>query len=563
MLKQLLLKSFVIKRISKKRCLKRNRPDWTPIIEKDKTAWGDALKKEKKKKVLIATSVGAYLPGTIIESLLSVALTLRDTEVHVLLCDFPLPACFFCNIQVTISTNELLHCEISKKLCTFCRQNGNQVFEQLGLPIHWYSQYINRIEEIEHTAEKLFSTIPLDQFGDFSYNGLPIGQHAMAGAFRFFAIGDIQFEKHGPDVLLKFFKSSFIIASMMENLLKKNSFDCVVVHHGIYVPMGIIGEVCRKNNVRIVNWNPAYRKHCFIFSHNNSYHFTLMNESDEYWKTLPWTPGMENKIMEYLKSRRCGTFDWIWFHENPTEDITSIEKKIGIDFSKPVIGMLTNVIWDAQLHFNESIFSNMVNWVIETIRYFANRPDLQLLIRVHPAEIRGTLKSRQLLIPEIKKHFNKLPPNIFIIPPESNSSTYAAMEKCNSVIIYGTKTGIELASLGIPIIVGGEAWVRNKGITLDASSPEEYFNYLDRLPFKDPMDQDTIHTARKYAYHFFLRRMIPIHSLTVRKGWPPYLLSVTSLDELAPGSDPGLDVICNGILDNKPFIYPAELELED
>ena len=110
--------------------------------------------------------------------------------------------------------------------------------------------------------------------------------------------------------------------------------------------------------------------------------------------------------------------------------------------------MLTNVFWDAQLHYRANAFDDMLDWVLETIGYFAQRPDLQLLIRIHPAEVRGTIPSRQPLLAEIQAAFPELPANVFVIPPESNSSTYAAMYACDSVLIYGTKTGVELSATG-------------------------------------------------------------------------------------------------------------------
>ena len=36
----------------------------------------------------------------------------------------------------------------------------------------------------------------------------------------------------------------------------------------------------------------------------------------------------------------------------------------------------------------------MLEWLVQTCEYFATRPDLQLLIRVHPAEISGFPPSR-------------------------------------------------------------------------------------------------------------------------------------------------------------------------
>ena len=100
--------------------------------------------------------------------------------------------------------------------------------------------------------------------------------------------------------------------------------------------------------------------------------------------------------------------------------------------------------------------------------------DLQLIIRVHPAELRGHIQSRQPIAEEIRREIGPLPPNIHVIPPDSPVSTYAVMTQCDSVLIYGTKTGVELTSLGVPVIVAGEAWIRNKGITIDARSREHY-----------------------------------------------------------------------------------------
>jgi len=344
----------------------------------------------------------------------------------------------------------------------------------------------------------------------------------------------------------------------IRRLLNRFNFDCAVFHHGIYVPQGLIGEVARHVGLPVVNWNPAYRKRCFIFSHNDTYHHTLMSEPIDNWEGLVWSTEMESQLMEYLKSRWQGSQDWIWFHEKPQIDISGIIDEIGVDFSKPCIGMLTNVIWDAQLHYPENVFHNMVEWLIETIKYFSDRQDLQLLIRVHPAEIRGTVPSRQKVVEEIEKAFSVLPANVFIVSPESKVSTYVVMMQCNAVIIYGTKTGVELTSMGIPVIVGGEAWIRGKGFTKDAHSVDEYFRILDNLPLNERLSESLTNRARKYAYHFFFRRMIPLSFMEPTGKWPPYRLQIQSLDNLLPNCNPGLDVICDGILNGTVFIYPFE-----
>jgi hypothetical protein len=533
-------------------------PKWKKILRKDASQWESAQAGAKdSSKILIATSAGGYAPGTVVESMLTVALTLRGARVHILLCDKLLPACMRAEIQQFPSPQEFALHGPSRVLCRTCFAPADKMYRSLGVPVHRYSNSITSAER--QAAQSLSSTLPYAEIDSCQLDGLAVGEHAKAGALRFYARGNLDDQPYAETILRRYFQASLLTAYAARRLLNTQGFTAACFHHGIYVPQGIIGEVARQHGVRVVNWNPAYRKQCFIFSHGDTYHHTLLAEPTSNWENLVWTPEIESDTLEYLKSRWQGTQDWIWFHENPREEISAIAAELGIDFSRPCIGMLTNVMWDAQLHYRANAFSNMLDWTLRTIRYFSERLDMQLIIRVHPAEIRGNIPSRQPLLAEIQKVFPKLPANVFVIPPESNISTYAVMLQCNTVIIYGTKTGVELTSLGIPVIVAGEAWIRGKGLTMDASSPEEYFRLLDRLPLSQRLNAQVTQRARKYAYHFFFRRMIPLPFMIPRPGdWPPYRLVLTSLENLQPGKSPSLDVICDGILTGNEFIYPAE-----
>lgn len=528
--------------------------NWTRLLERDADLWQAArLRAENGPPVLMATNLGGFLAGSYIESLLSIALTLRGARVKVLLCDRVLPACHNASIGIGPSPEQLGRYEIKQVLCDSCCQAGSNLFGPLGIDTIHYSKLLGASARDE--CRRLAETVPPAEIGKYEWNGMAVGEHALAGALRFFARGEIGAEPGGHDVLRRYFEASLLTARTVSELIGRERFEVACFNHGIYVPQGLTAEACRHHGLRLVTWNVAYRKQCFIFSHDDTYHHTMLEEPASAWDELPWTAEREQTTMEYLSSRLTGSKDWIWFHEQPTEDVEKIARECGVDFSRPVIGLLTNVFWDAQLHYRTNAFTNMLDWVVRTIEYFRERPDLQLLIRIHPAEVRGNIPSRQPILAEIHKAFPELPANVFIIPPESNSSTYAAMYRCDSVIIYGTKTGVELTSVGIPVIVAGEAWIRGKGLTRDADSPAEYFGILDELPSGRRLDEATRARARKYAYHFFFRRMIPLPF--VHPG-SPFNLTVSSLEELMPGRCPGLDVICAGILAGKPFIYPAE-----
>jgi len=560
MIRGLVRKNLALMRLVRGYKLYQHQPDWLGILRTDKKMWDNARFSAGGPKILIPTSVGAYLPGTSLESLLAIALTLRGAKVEFLLCDRALLACFECMDGITLSEQQLVKKGARAFICASCFGSADKAYRRLGLPLNYYSHNITQ-EERERAAD-IARQIAVSEIPGYSYEGIAIGEHSLAGALRFYAKGELGQTVNEEIVLRKFFESGLLTCFALRRLLAaKGKFDAAIFHHGIYTPMGIIGEVCRAKDVRVINWNPAYRKQCFVFNHDQTYHHGLMTEPVSAWESMPWDTNRRSRMLEYLKSRWLGSNDWIWFHEKPQFDLAPVEREFGIDFSRPVIGMLTNVIWDAQLHYPKNIFTNMIEWLKETIQYFSARKDLQLLIRVHPAEIRGTIPSRQKAVDQINKMFPRLASNIKVIPPENQVSTYPLMEHCDSVIIYGTKTGIELAGTGIPVIVAGEAWIKNKGITIDPASKEEYFSILADLPIGKRMAPETVERAIRYAYHFFFRRAIPVKNL---KSSPsglrgvPYEINLKSLSELLPGVDAGLDLICDGILNNAPFVFQPE-----
>jgi hypothetical protein len=529
--------------------------DIESLIARNRARWEEAREEaENGPAILIATTVTGFSHVALLEAVLAVALTLRGARVHMLACDRALPACLKAESHSVPDPAAIADYAIKDLICGPCVALGRQLFDPLGLPVSRLGSLITAEES--RAAEEISRAIPAEGLPAYRHDGIAVGEHAYAGALRYFGRGDIAGQAAGEVVVRRYLEASLRTVFAVRRLLAENDFHSACFHHGIYVPQGLIGEVCRAAGLPLSNWNPSYRQNTFIFSHGDTYHHTLLEEPVESWKGMDWSEERERNIMDYLATRRVGTRDWIWFHEKPDEDFKAFAARQGLDLAKPIVGLLTNVIWDAQLHYRANAFANIVEWVIRTIAYFRDRPDLQLLIRIHPAEIRGTAPSHQPMMGEIEKAFAELPENVFVIPPESPVSTYAAMEHCDSVLIYGTKMGVELTSIGIPVICAGEAWIRNKGLSLDASTAEEYFRHLDALPMNARLNADTTREARKYAYHFFFRRMVPLPFLV--PGKKIYDLDLESIGDLVPGRLPGLDVICEGILEGTPYIYPAE-----
>ncbi len=322
--------------------------------------------------------------------------------------------------------------------------------------------------------------------------------------------------------------------------------DVMVCFHGIYVPHGVLGAVARSRGIRVVNWNTSYRKRRVLMSNDDTYHKAMCDEPEEKWN-LPLSKEQHNTIIEYLDSREEGSQDWQQFNDNPNKEVLSDKNLRAFmqRYSKRFL-LLPNVIWDAQLQYKPSIFPTMADWVIKTIRIFEGILDAGLIIRIHPAEVRRYSPTREPLREVIDRAFpDGVPSNVYIIEPHEDHSTYRLAEMSQAAIIYGTKTGLELAAKGLPVIVCGEAWIKGKNISFDPKSIEAYQKLLSAptLKMTDKMKERAI----QFAYHFFERVALELPFLLSSAGDLVLEIDEKRINTVSKGTDDVLEKICSEI----------------
>jgi hypothetical protein len=197
----------------------------------------------------------------------------------------------------------------------------------------------------------------------------------------------------------------------------------------------------------------------------------------------------------------------------------------------------------------------MMDWIIKTIKFYKNNNSVQLVIRVHPAELTGSIPSNQSVLETLRKKNISLSKNIFLVGPEDKISTYILCKKSDLILIYGTKMGFEVATFGKPIITAGEAWVKNKNISYDPKSKKEYFDMLKRS--KDlKINKTRKERALRYAFHYFFRRSIAFSSFEYFAEKKLHIkFTNNSIKNLINNSDLGLNIVCDGILNDNEFVF--------
>jgi hypothetical protein len=459
---------------------------WRKILQKLELISGH--NSVEKKKILIATNIGHNLSALAFDLVVGLALRSRGHSITFTLCNAAVSACMNCELNKFKNVDEFVNLG-SSKFCTKCFLQGKSILELGGFQTRVIN---NRDNSVSRSWD---------------------AEVASSGAKRFLAVGKIQDTVEYEKVFEKFLKSSQRMNFEFDEILQEKKYDLVLAHHGIYVPQGNLVHVTKAMNVPILTWVQGYRRNTFIFGRGDTYHKSLLTEEI----VLPKLTRSELEMTKtYLSSRDGGGEDWIRFGLYTK---ASSKLKFQRSHRKKVL-LLTNVSWDAQLHYKSRIFPHMHEWVIQTINWFIDHPEMDLIIRIHPAEVTGKIISRDPIATVINDTFKTLPDNVQVIGPREKISTYALMDVADLGLIYATKAGIELAAKGIPVIVSGETWVRGHGFTNDPETIEEYFEMLRLFAAGRGSLKKDQQKALSFAYHFFFERSVKVNSVKSLRRYP-------------------------------------------
>ena len=255
------------------------------------------FKLNKNKSILFATGFSGYNHGAIIDKLISSSLLFRGFNVEFFLCDKFLSTCMLTKIK-QIEPRELSEV-YEQPRCENCFKMGLEYLKNLPIKKNYFSEFVSQ-EDI-NKINNIVESANLDDIENFKYNEINTGEEALAGALKYLDKEKIDDEKFKIPILKKFLSSALKTQFSFENIIKKNNYEVVVYSHGIYVPHGIINQILKRNKIRSVVYIPSYRKNTFIFSHNDTYHKTMITEPKEKWSSMTLDKKKKHLIENYLE----------------------------------------------------------------------------------------------------------------------------------------------------------------------------------------------------------------------------------------------------------------------
>lgn len=286
-------------------------------------------------------------------------------------------------------------------------------------------------------------------------------------------------------------------------LLQAEKPGVVLVPNGTVTELGTVYRVARHLGLHTTTYEFNDQREQIWLAHNDE---VMHQNTDLLWQAKGGHPltDDERKQIEELESARMGAKAFgksvrKW-QDVATVGGEKLRADLGLD-ERPVILLATNVLGDS-LTLGRNVFAaSMAEWITQTVRFFADRPSVQVVIRVHPGE---RLAHGPSMAEVVRAALPSIPEHIHTIGPLEKVNTYDLMDFAALGLVYTTTTGMEMAMNGIPVVVGGQTHYRGRGFTFDPSTWDEYYAMLEQnLAEPKRLTPAQVETAWEYAYRFF------------------------------------------------------------
>ena len=295
----------------------------------------------------------------------------------------------------------------------------------------------------------------------------------------------------------------------------ENRPDVVIVPNGSILEFGITFRVSKHLEIPVMTYEFGEQSERMWLAQNED---VMRQDTSQLWASRgreKLTDGEWERVKQFFSARQGGglweNFSRLW-QGTPSQGAERVRRDLGLD-SRPVVLLPANVLGDS-LTLGRHLFSeSMTEWMIRTIQYFSQRNDVQFVIRVHPGEQIGWGPSVYDILME---KFPELPENIHLLPANAKVNTYDLVNTADFGLVFTTTVGMEMAMIGLPVIVTGKTHYRGKGFTLDPDSWDSYFEILNKVVNSPKSFRPTrvqVEAAWTYAYRFFFEypRPFPWH----------------------------------------------------
>jgi hypothetical protein len=304
--------------------------------------------------------------------------------------------------------------ENETKATELCRFYLSTIPEQFGL-------------EPRHIADILptsWSPPGVESLDDGHYHGVDIDRYAVASTRKY--LKRYSLDESDADVQTihgAFVSGGIRLAEACHTLLETHDIAAAVVNEPAYVQGGVPADIVHNHGIPAFSQMLGYRNETILFgragNRSTQPQFTDEEVVEEVLAS-PLDADERERIETIMAGRRTGDTSAIHYSART-------ERSVDVPDDRLLVGMFTNLLWDASLVPDDAPFTNVYDWIETTLDSFRGRDDAHLVLKAHPAEAKfGT---RESVTGWLKDRDDLLSENVTVLSPSTDVNTYALVDE--------------------------------------------------------------------------------------------------------------------------------------
>jgi hypothetical protein len=393
----------------------------------------------------------------------------------------------------------------------------------------------------EWNGWKLGQWVKSSMHSHFRHNVLDLSDHKVASAYA------------------SYLNSARLAAVALARLYDEEKPDVQLTMNGRMGVLRVALELAKERGIRTLCEERAYvLERMMLFDDVTCLDNTALDRLWDGWQDTPLTAQEVEAVGKILTRRWTGASGEMVISP-PIADAGKLRTDLGLDKARPLWVLFTSCVdecisdpsWGGK-------FASQEAWIEATVASVAKRPDIQLVIRVHPNT--GSLRAIRTN-PQELAYFaalaKRLPPNVKMVDSSSTISSYGLAAAADAGLIWYSTVGLEMAAMGRTVVRAGGGWCPGKSFLRHADHPAAYERLLDDLARSPAVSSPETVAAWRFAYLFFLRQSHAFPLVEI-PHWSQGKVAYAGLDALAPGREPNLDAICKAIMENSSLTAAPE-----
>lgn len=433
--------------------------------------------------------------------------------------------------------------------CTGCRLVASRKLRRTDMPYDWLGKWLGA--EDKDNARSWVGSLHDQELSLASVRGWQLGEWVRSSVHIHYRANELQLERAEiSETYRRYLYSGYLAATALDRLFDEFRPDVQLLFNGRMSSPRIALEIGKSKGVRTICEERGFvRDRVRLIDGTHCVDYDPITNLWQIWKDVPLSNLEILEIHQQLQNRKFGKELPI----RPFSPPKSQQSSQIAERRKPLVVLFTSSLDEVAAHERQSfLFRTQEDWVNEIVRFFRDRPEIELVIRVHPnagsANSFGTNSGDQAFFRRLE---GNVPGNVRVVPSDADVSSYDLMEQADIGLVWHSTTAIEMAALGKRVFRVADAWMKDLECVVKLG--EDFSDVLQRdlSPNARHDGLQVAIQARRWAYMWYFRSSYAL-PLVRQTDWNQAKLLYENPNELCHGASTELDEIVSIFVDGRP-----------